>query len=102
MLAGELHNSSASSIEYRKPIWDKLSAMHLNTVIDTVSWELLEPEEPVRLIAGGCATERSAPGTCVGVDVGRHVEERQRSLAPNPFSDSQRYTPAEPCLKLMQ
>lgn len=45
MLAGELHNSSASSIDYMKPIWDQLAAMHLNTVIGTVSWELLEPEE---------------------------------------------------------
>ena len=45
MLAGELHNSSASSIDYLRPIWDKLAAMHLNTVIGTVSWELLEPEE---------------------------------------------------------
>src|SRR3954471_20808831 len=45
MLAGELHNSSASSAEYMKPIWDKLAAMHLNTVIGTVSWELIEPAE---------------------------------------------------------
>ncbi len=45
MLAGELHNSSASSIEYMKPVWDKLTALHLNTVISTVSWELTEPEE---------------------------------------------------------
>jgi beta-galactosidase GanA len=45
MLAGELHNSSASSIEFMKPVWDKLSAMHLNTVISTVSWELVEPAE---------------------------------------------------------
>ncbi len=45
MLAGELHNSSASSVEYMKPIWDKISSMHLNTVIETVSWELVEPEE---------------------------------------------------------
>ena len=45
MLTGELHNSSASSVEYMKPIWDKLASMHLNTVIGTVSWELLEPEE---------------------------------------------------------
>lgn len=45
MLAGELHNSSASSVEYMRPIWDKLQAMHLNTVIGTVSWELLEPAE---------------------------------------------------------
>ena len=45
MLSGELHNSSASSIEYMKPIWGKLAALHLNTVIGTVSWELLEPRE---------------------------------------------------------
>src|SRR5690349_9143391 len=45
MLAGELHNSSASSIEYMQPIWDKLAGMHLNTVIGTVSWELVEPSE---------------------------------------------------------
>ncbi|MBZ5585463.1 MAG: DUF5597 domain-containing protein [Acidobacteriia bacterium] len=45
MLAGELHNSSASSSEYMKPVWKKLEAMNLNTVIGTVSWELLEPLE---------------------------------------------------------
>ncbi len=45
MLAGELHNSSASSLEYMKPIWPRLKAMHLNTVLATVSWELLEPRE---------------------------------------------------------
>src|SRR5580698_6411908 len=45
MLSGELHNSSASSAEYMRPIWDKLSSMNLNTVIGTVSWELIEPEE---------------------------------------------------------
>jgi Domain of unknown function (DUF5597)/Beta-galactosidase len=45
VLGGELHNSSASSTEYMKPMWDKLAAMHLNTVIGTVSWELIEPDE---------------------------------------------------------
>ena len=45
MLSGELHNSSASSIEYMKPIWDKLAEMNLNTVVSTINWELLEPEE---------------------------------------------------------
>ena len=45
MLAGELHNSSASSIEYMEPVWDKLAALHLNTVIGTASWELVEPSE---------------------------------------------------------
>ncbi len=45
MLAGELHNSSASSLEYMEPMWDKLVAIKLNTVLATVSWELVEPEE---------------------------------------------------------
>ena len=45
MLAGELHNSSASSVEYMKPIWPRLSAMHLNTVLAPISWALLEPSE---------------------------------------------------------
>jgi beta-galactosidase GanA len=45
MLAGELHNSSASSIEYMKPIWGRLKAMNLNTVLATVSWELIEPRQ---------------------------------------------------------
>ena len=45
MLSGELHNSSASNTPYMKPIWEKLAALHLNTVIGTVSWELMEPVE---------------------------------------------------------
>src|SRR4051794_11937684 len=44
MLAGELHNSSASSVEYMRPIWDKLAALHLNTVIGSASWELVGPK----------------------------------------------------------
>ena len=45
MLAGELHNSSSSSVEYMKPIWPRLVQMNLNTVLTPVSWELIEPEE---------------------------------------------------------
>ncbi|MBB5057985.1 hypothetical protein HDF16_002691 [Granulicella aggregans] len=45
MLAGELHNSSSSSLEYMKPIWSQMAAMHLNTVLTPVSWELVEPTE---------------------------------------------------------
>ena len=44
-LAGELHNSSASSLDYMKPIWPRLVRMNLNTVIASVSWELVEPKE---------------------------------------------------------
>jgi beta-galactosidase GanA len=45
MLSGELHNSSSSSLEYMKPIWPKLAAMGLNTVVTPLSWELIEPRE---------------------------------------------------------
>lgn len=45
VLGGELGNSSASSNEYMRPIWPKLKAMNLNTVIAPVYWELMEPVE---------------------------------------------------------
>ena len=45
MLAGELRNSSSSSSEFLKPIWPRLVAMHLNTVLSAVQWETLEPQE---------------------------------------------------------
>src|SRR5215471_13283356 len=45
VLAGELGNSSSSSLEYMQPIWPKLARMNLNTVLVPVSWELIEPVE---------------------------------------------------------
>ncbi len=45
MLAAELHNSSSSSLDYMKPIWPKLAAIPLNTVLTPLSWELVEPTE---------------------------------------------------------
>lgn len=42
---GELHNSSSSSMEYMKPIWERMLAMHFNTVLAPLYWELIEPEE---------------------------------------------------------
>lgn len=47
MIAGELHNSTASSEAYLETIWPKLTEMNLNTVLATVSWELFEPEEGI-------------------------------------------------------
>ncbi len=41
----ELNNSSASSLDYLKPLWPRLVATRLNTVLATVSWELVEPQE---------------------------------------------------------
>jgi beta-galactosidase GanA len=45
MLGGELGNSSASDLKYMMPVWPKLKAMHLNTVLMPVYWELIEPKE---------------------------------------------------------
>jgi hypothetical protein len=45
ILGGELGNSSASSLGYLRSFWPKLRAMHLNTVLAPVYWELLEPAE---------------------------------------------------------
>lgn len=45
VLGGELYNNSATSLEYMKPIWPRLAAMHLNTVLVPISWALIEPSE---------------------------------------------------------
>src|ERR1041384_5262737 len=45
VLGGELHNSSASNIEYMRPIWERLVTLNLNTVLAAVAWEQIEPAE---------------------------------------------------------
>ncbi len=45
MIAGELHNSTCGGFEYMKPVWKRLAAKNLNTVVGTASWELVEPTE---------------------------------------------------------
>ena len=45
IIGGELHNSSSSDLDYMKPIWARLKALHLNTVLAVVAWELVEPQE---------------------------------------------------------
>jgi hypothetical protein len=44
-LGGEVHNSSVSNSRHMASLFDKLSKMHLNTVVTPVYWELMEPEE---------------------------------------------------------
>ncbi|WP_261305070.1 DUF5597 domain-containing protein [Paenibacillus andongensis] len=45
-LAGEIHNSSASDLNYMKhKVWPHLRELHLNTVIVPVYWELIEPKQ---------------------------------------------------------
>ena len=45
VLGGELGNSTSSSREYMKPVWPKLAALNLNTVLVPIYWELIEPAE---------------------------------------------------------
>ncbi|HVF93795.1 MAG TPA: beta-galactosidase, partial [Sphingomonas sp.] len=45
IIGGELSNSASSSAAYMAPHWPRLKAMHLNTVLAPVSWELIEPVE---------------------------------------------------------
>lgn len=45
VLGCELGNSTSSSREYMSQVWPKLKESGVNTVLATVSWEQLEPEE---------------------------------------------------------
>ena len=45
MLAGEVHNSSSSSLAYMETVWPLLKSLHCNTALVPVSWELIEPED---------------------------------------------------------
>jgi hypothetical protein len=45
ILGGELLNSSSSDLDYMQPIWERMAALNLNTLLAPVSWELIEPEE---------------------------------------------------------
>jgi len=47
MIAGEVHNSSASTVSYMEPLFPKLKAMHLNSTFVTLAWEQFEPQEGV-------------------------------------------------------
>ena len=47
MIAGEVHNSSASTEKYMEPLFPKLKAMNLNSVFVTLAWEQFEPEEGI-------------------------------------------------------
>ncbi|MGA9118524.1 MAG: DUF5597 domain-containing protein [Bacteroidota bacterium] len=45
LIAGELHNSSCGGFDSMRPLWKRLAGKNLNSVIATVSWELIEPSE---------------------------------------------------------
>lgn len=46
-IAGEAHNSSASTAEYMEMVWKKAKEQGLNTVLIPAYWELIEPEEGI-------------------------------------------------------
>lgn len=44
--AGEIHNSSSSSLEYMEErVWPALRPMHMNCVVAPIFWECVEPKE---------------------------------------------------------
>ncbi len=47
MIAGEVRNSTSSSIAWMDRAWDKAAELGLNTLLVPVTWELTEPEEGV-------------------------------------------------------
>lgn len=47
MLAGELHNSSLSSARYMAEVWPAMKAQSINTLLGSVTWEMIEPTEGV-------------------------------------------------------
>ncbi len=47
MLAGEVHNSNSSSVDYMEGVYDQADALGMNCLLVPVTWELVEPEEGV-------------------------------------------------------
>ncbi|CAG9949182.1 unnamed protein product [Clonostachys rosea f. rosea IK726] len=45
MLPGELHNSSLSSARYMSEVWGPMNQQSINTLLGSVTWETIEPEE---------------------------------------------------------
>lgn len=43
--AGELQNSSLTSVEYMEPVWQKMVDTNINTLLGCVTWEMIEPQE---------------------------------------------------------
>ena len=42
IIAGEVHNSNSSSVEYMESVWDKAEALVMNTLLLPIPWETVE------------------------------------------------------------
>ena len=47
MLAGEVHNSNSSSVEFMEGVWDKADTLGMNCLLTPITWELIEPVEDI-------------------------------------------------------
>ena len=92
-ISGELHNYSASSIEYMKPIWSKLDSMHL--LPQLADWQatgkfagvlLLEGEENQVVQIGGYKITISKPRRSGQSTVAVSTTSSTTGAAPNPVS----------------
>lgn len=45
ILGGELRNSSAFSLSFMEPMWERVQAQNVNTILLPLSWRTLEPVE---------------------------------------------------------
>lgn len=45
MLAGEVHNSNASSPAYMEQVWQQADRLGMNSLLLPIGWEMVEPEE---------------------------------------------------------
>ena len=98
VLAGELSNSSATSLEYMKPVWPRLVEAKLNTVLAGVSWNQIEPQEgkfDFSVLDGVIRDARSSQPAS-GASMVRKLEERSVQLPARLGEEGLRALPARP------
>ena len=96
-LAGELHNSSATSLEYMKPVWGRLAEAKLNTVLAGVSWNQIEPQEgkfDFSVLDGVIQGARS--NNLISCPMVRKLEERSLQLPARLGKEGLQTLPAHP------
>ena len=83
-LSGELGNNTATSLENMQPIWQRLMAGNLNSVLAAVSWAKWNPKRPVRFHPGGRGDPGGPKTICesssCGLEAGRTAFELPSGL----------------------